>query len=318
METFVDKLQKSMQEKKSVLCVGLDPQLRFMPPHLIEAAIKKHGETWEAVAEVYRMFNHDIIHAIAPYAAAVKLQAAFYEASYHLWKVLEITIRYAKNNNLIKITDAKRNDGGDTAKIYAQTHIGEIPFFNELTKQAPIRVDAVTINGYIADSCVPYFVDEIKKHGTGAFVVDKTSFIPNSSIEGLMTENDLTVWEEMAYKVAKWGEGTEGQNGYRNLGVVMGATYPEDAEKMREILPKAIKLVPGYGKQGGGADGAVMSFNEDGFGAIVNSSRGIIAAWKEGPFACDPRDYTKAAAQAAQAARDELNEALKRANKYPF
>ncbi|OGG78474.1 orotidine 5'-phosphate decarboxylase [Candidatus Kaiserbacteria bacterium RIFCSPLOWO2_01_FULL_52_12b] len=318
MFTFVDNLQAAMQTKKSVLCVGLDPQLKFMPPHLIESALAKYGQTWEALADVFSAFNAAIINAVEPYAPAVKPQAAFYEASRHMWGVLEHSIDFARFNGLITIKDAKRKDGGDTAEAYAQTHIGEVPFFNGSTKPSLLRTDAVTIDGYIAESCVSHFVKEIKKHGTAAFVVCKTSFEPNSEIENLVTTSGLTVWEELAHRVAKWGEGTEGKNRYRNLGVVMGATYPEDAPKMRAILPKAIMLVPGYGAQGGGADGAVVPFNEDGFGAVVNSSRGIIAAWQKGPFACDPKDFAQAAANAAKAARDDLNEALKRAGKYPF
>lgn len=317
MLTFVDRLQAVMQEKKSVLCVGLDPQFKFMPPYLVEQAIKEYGRTWEALAWLYYAFNAAIIDAVAPHVPAVKPQAAFYEASHHTWRALEHTITYAHSKGLVVIKDAKRKDGGDTAEAYAQAHIGEVPFFDGW-ERASIRTDAVTIDGYIGEACVSHFVKEIKMHGTGAFVVDKTSFAPNSEIENLVTRTGITVWEELAYKVSKWGEGTEGENGYRNLGVVMGATYPEDAVKMRAILPKAVMLVPGYGAQGGGADGAVVPFNDDGFGAVVNSSRGIIAAWQKGPFACDPKDFAQAAARATIFARDDLNEALKRANKYPF
>jgi orotidine-5'-phosphate decarboxylase len=318
MRTFVDHLQAAMREKKSVLCVGLDPQLRFMPPPLVAEMVASHGKTWEALAAVYRKFNFEVIDAIAPYAAAIKPQAAFYEASHHLWRTLEETIAYARARGLLVIKDAKRKDGGETAEAYAQAHIGEVPFFDGASTQAPIRADAVTIDGYIAEACVSHFVKAIKQHGTGAFVVDKTSFSPNSEIENLVTAGGLTVWEELAHRVAKWGEGTEGENGYRNLGVVIGATYPEDAPKMRSILPKAVMLVPGYGAQGGGADAAVLSFNEDGFGAVVNSSRGIIAAWQKGAFACDPNNFALAAECAAKAARTDLNEALKRAGKYTF
>ncbi len=318
MRSFVDNLQATMREKKSVLCVGLDPQLKFMPPHLIESMTAIYGKTWEALAAVYRAFNMAIINAVAPYAVAVKPQAAFYEASHHLLRTLEETIAYARLKELVIIKDAKKKDGGDTAEAYAQANIGEVPFFGGRTMRASVRTDAVTIDGYIGEACVSHFVKEIKLHGTGAFVVDKTSFDPNSEIENLITVSGLTVWEELAHRVAKWGKGTEGENGYRNLGVVMGATYPEDASKMRLILPKVIMLVPGYGAQGGGSDSAVVSFNKDGFGAVVNSSRGIIAAWQKGSFACDPKNFAQAAACAAKAARDDLNEALKRAGKYTF
>lgn len=307
-----------MWEKKSVLCVGLDPQLKFMPPHLVEFITKRFGNTWEALGQLYYAFNTAIIDAVALSAAAVKPQAAFYEASHHTWRALEHTITYARSKGLIVIKDAKRKDGGDTAEAYAQTHIGEVPFFGGTTTSSSVRTDAVTIDGYIGEACISHFVKEIRLRGTGAFVVCKTSFDPNSEIENLITQSGNTVWVKLAHLVAKWGEGTEGKNGYRNLGVVMGATYPKDAPTMRSILPKAIMLVPGYGAQGGGADGAVVPFNDDGFGAVVNSSRGIIAAWQKGPFACNPGDFAQAAELAAIAARDDLNEALKRAGKYPF
>ncbi len=318
IETFVDRLQAGMLAKKSVLCVGLDPQLRFMPPHLIAEMRAVYGNTEEAIGELYYAFNREITDAVEPYVAVVKPQAAFYNRSHYCWHALEKSQAYAGYRNLQRIKDAKCKDGSDTAEAYAQAHIGEVPFFNDTMVVAPIRGDAVTIDGYIGEDCVGRFATEVKKYGTCAFVVDKTSFKPNSVIEQLVTDNGLTVWERLAHYVAEWSKGTEGKNGYSNLGVVMGATYPEDAPKMRAILPKAIMLVPGYGKQGGGADGAVVPFNNDGFGAVVNSSRGILMAWKEGPFACDPKDFAQAAAKAAKAARDDLNEALKRANKYPF
>ena len=321
--TFVDNLQAAMQAKKSVLCVGLDPQLRFMPPHLIEEMVTRYGKSWKALGAIYLAFNKAIIDAVAKYAPVVKPQAAFYEASHYIWKALGQTIDYAHSKGLLVIKDAKRKDGSDTAEMYAQTHIGEVPFFDGRTKQSQVRTDAVTIDGYIGEDSVMRYVRQIKKYGTCAFVVDKTSFKPNSVIEQLVTDNGLTVWERLAHYVASWGEGTEGENGYRNLGVVMGATYEKDAPKMRAILPKAIMLVPGYSAkgsegQGGGPDGAIVPFNDDGFGAVVNSSRGIIAAWQTGMFACDPKDFAKAAALAAEFSRDDLNEALKRAGKYPF
>lgn len=149
-----------------------------------------------------------------------------------------------------------------------------------------------------------------------AFVVDKTSFKPNSEVEQLECKSGLKVWEELALMVQKWGEGTEGEYGYRNLGVVMGATYPEEAVVMRRHIPKGWLLKSGYGKQGGGADGAVVGADEQGFGIIVNSSRGVIAAWQEEQFKCEPEKFAEATAKAAEFARDDLNAALKRAGKF--
>lgn len=317
-KTFVDQLQAAMRAKKSVLCVGLDPQLRFMPPRLIEKAIELYGETWEALAWLYLTFNKMIIDAVEPSVGVVKPQAGFYNACHQTWETLEETIFYAQSKGLVVIKDAKCKDGGETAEAYAQAHIGEVPFFGGITKPAPIRADAVTIDGYIAEAGISHFVKQIKQHGTGAFVVTKTSFTPNSEIEQLVTQDGLMVWEKLAQLVNRLGEGTEGENGYRNLGAVMGATYPSDAIKMRKILPKAVLLGPGYGGQGATADDCATLFNDDGFGAVINSSRAVIGAWQKGKFARDPRDFVQAAADAAEFSRNDLNAALQRANKYNF
>lgn len=313
MTTFVDQLQAAMRAKRSVLCAGFDPQLKFMPPHLIEESVALYGKTWEAVAYCFQRFNVAIMDAVAPHVCCIKPQAAFYEASPYLWAVYERTIAYAHSKGLLVINDGKRFDGGDTADAYAQTHIGELPFFGSTIMPSAVRGDAVTIGGYIGEDTIARFVKEMKQHGTGAFVVDKTSFKPNSAIEQLRTVDNLAVWEELAKLVGDWGTEVIGENGYSNLGVVCGATYPEEAARMKEILPKCVKLVPGYGAQGGGSDDAVVAFNDDGFGAVVNSSRGIIAAWQKGEFAVqDSRDFAIAAANAAQQARFDLNTALMR------
>lgn len=318
MLTFADRLQAAMLTKKSVLCVGIDPQVYFIPPHIKEEMIRTYPDRDEALAAAFEVFYRPIIEALAPVVPVVKFQAAFWEKSYFACCARERLIQYARELNLVTITDGKRGDGGDTATAYAQGHIGEIEYLDGTWGQAPIRVDALTIHGYIGFDCVDKFVTEIKKHGTGAFVVDKTSFKPNSAIEQLTTERNLKVWEEMAHYVNLWGEGTEGQNGYRNLGVVMGATKPEDVPRMREILLNGIFLGPGYGGQGATADDCALLFNKDGFGAVINDSRRIGGAWQKGNYMCDPREYVGASVRTAMFARDDLNAALKRAGKYPF
>ena len=313
--TFTDRMIEAIKEKKSILNVGLDPQLRFMPTHLVTWAFDTYGRSCEGIGHLFERFNRETIDAVLPFVVLVKPQMAFYEA-YGQWGVwaFEETVRYAKSKGLLVITDAKRGDGGDTAQAYADGHLGEVPIFGG-TVESPIRVDALTIHAWIGSSCINPFLAAVKKYGTGVFVVDKTSFDPNSEVEQTITQSGLPNWQELAKMVQKWGEGTEGKSGYRNFGVVMGATYPEDAEVMRQILPNAWLLIPGYGAQGGGADGAVVGFNKDGFGGIVNSSRGIIAAWQKGQFQCEPEKFAEVAAKAAEFARDDLNAALKRAGK---
>ncbi len=263
------------------------------------------GSTLQALAWAFLKFNQAIIDMVEPFAAAVKPQIAFYE-TLGAWgiRALEGTIAYARERGLVVITDAKRGDGGPSAEAYAAAYVGEIELFGTKVR-SPIRSDAVTVNAWAGTTCVQPFVDAIKRFGTGAFVLDKSSFAPNSEVEELATQEGIPVWQALGRFVQKWGEGTEGRYGYRNLGVVMGATYPDDATAMRKILPNAWFLVPGYGAQGGGADGAVMGFTIDGFGAIVNSARGVIAAWQKGPFQCDEHDFAAAAANAAKVHKKE-------------
>ncbi len=313
--TFVDRLFAQMLEKKTVLCVGLDPQIFFVPPHILAWALKKWGNTVEAVARAFLRFNCETIDAVHEFVVAAKPQIAFYEEYGHwgLW-ALEETIAYARAKGLIVITDAKRGDGGDTAKAYARGHIGKIPMIQG-DQFSPLRVDCVTIHGYIGKACVSHFVEQINIHGTGALVVDKTSFAPNSAVEQLVLAEGIPVWQALARLVDEWGRGTEGACGYRNLGVVMGATYPEDAPAMRKILPNSPFLIPGYGEQGGGADAAITGFNDDGLGGVVNSARAIQGAWQKGRFTCTSARYEVAMRQSAEFSRDDLNAALKRAGK---
>ncbi len=323
--TFTDKLIDAIQEKKSILNVGLDPQLKFMPPYLIKWAYKKYGGGSKGIAYLFKRFNQEIIDAVSPFAVSVKPQIAFYECYGH-WgiRAFEQTIEYAHKKGLLVITDAKRGDGGDTAQAYASAHLGKVPMvnrdstgeFHQFQSEPPLFTDALTIHAWIGSSCVNPFLEAVKMYGTGIFVVVKTSFKPNSEIEQIIALDSNPVWVKLAMMIAEWAKGTEGKYGYQNFGVVLGATYPDDAPKMRKILPKAWFLIPGYGAQGGGADGAVFGINKDGYGGIVNSSRGVIAAWSRDQFRTESEKFAEAAAKAAEFARDDLNKALKRAGKY--
>ncbi len=314
--TFVDALQAAQLEKQSVLCIGLDPQKYFMPPPLIKEMRAVYGDTEEAFGELVYAFNRAILELASPHVCMTKPQAAFYERSHHGWKALEKTGAYARHLGVLCTKDAKRFDGGDTADAYADAHIGEVPMFADQNHAlAPIRMDAMTIGGYIGEDCVGRFAKRAKEHGTGIFVVDKTSFKPNSIIEQLVTDNGLTVWERLAHYVKEWGEGTKGKNRYSNVGVVMGATYPEDAVKMRGILPNSVFLKPGLGKQGGSVDEAVVGVNDDGFGIVVSDSRAALSAWMDGPFKCDPKYFAQATANYLEAKNAELTAALRRAGK---
>ncbi len=292
-----------------------------------------YGHDFKAICGVIIKFNQEIIKAIAPYAVAIKPQSAFYEPYGSLGiEALEQTILFAREAGLLVIMDGKRGDGGDTAEAYAQTYLGEVPSFaiesaGLRMTPSPLRSDALTVYGQIGEAWIKPLLHQMKLHQTGAFVVVKTSFKPNSIVEQIVSQegsipnavpqNGLPFWQELAHLVDQWGEGTEGVEHYRNLGVVMGATYPDDARTMREILPNAWFLVPGYGAQGGGARDAVLGANTDGLGIVVNSSRGIIYAYcdEKSPFKTLSEHFALAAERSARAARDELNAALQFAGK---
>jgi orotidine-5'-phosphate decarboxylase len=323
---FADRLCEAVEIKKSVLCAGLDPQLRYMPPHLIREAVETHGQTFRAVGWLFFEFNRRIIDAVHDVVVCVKPQMAFYER-YGSWGMtaFEETVAYARNKGLLVLEDAKRGDGGDTADAYADGHLGQVPFFGKedpivLTRRvSPIRVDCMTVHGYIAEDCVGRFVRVVKEYGTGIFVVDKTSFKPNSAVEQFVLKQGIRVWEALAFMVREWGEGTEGASGLRNVGVVMGATYPEDAPRMREILPKSIFLVPGFGGQGATADDAVAGILPSGFGGVVNDSRNLIYAWqnKKVRYQCESEKFADAARCQAIEDCDALAVACLKAGKWP-
>jgi orotidine-5'-phosphate decarboxylase len=335
---FADRLYQAIKDKKSFLCGGLDPQLCYMPPTLIRRIVDKYGRNIGAVGQLIFEFNKLIIDAICDYVVCVKPNMAFYEIYGHdgVW-AYEETIRYAHEKGLLVVGDVKRGDGGDTANAYAAGYLGEVPFFgvNEHTILpqiiSPVRVDCATIHAYIGEACVAPFVDVVKKTGNGIFVVTKTSFKPNSEIEQLSTVRDfqqvvvgaepcLSVWERVAEMVQRLGEGTEGACGLRNVGVVMGGTYPKDMPLMRNILPDSIFLIPGFGGQGATADDVVVGIREDGLGGIVNNSRNLIYAWqnKKGNHQCEPKKFAEAARLQAIDDRDALVAACRKAGKWPF
>jgi orotidine-5'-phosphate decarboxylase len=323
---FADNLCAAIEEKKSVLCAGLDPQLRYMPPYLIQEAIERYGRSFRAMGRMFYDFNRQIIDAVADVAVCVKPNLAFYEA-YGAEGIMayEETIAYARSNGLLVIADGKRGDGGDTADSFANAYLGKVPFFAESDSAlltdiiSPVRADCLTIHGYIGEDCVSRFVKVAKENGTGIFVVTKTSFKPNSVIEQLTAIDGSRVWQKMAEKVREWGEGTKGAYGLRNVGVVVGATY-NDAVLMREILPNSIFLKPGYGGQGASADEAISGIRPDGLGVVVNNSRNLTFAWQnmKGKYHCDPEKFDNAARAQAKDDRDALVHAARQAGNWPF
>jgi len=326
---FADRLIKAIVDKKSYLCVGLDPQLRYFPPHILQWAAKTYGPgTYLAAAEAIISFNQAIINATCEFAATFKPQMAFYEKyGSEGVRAFEFTVNYLKALGLDAIIeDAKREDGGDTADAYADGHLGEVEVPNERGELhniiSPFDVDAITVTAWIEQPNLQAFKKVAQKRGKGIFVVDKTSFKPPSSLQEMEDEEGVKGWVKLAQIVSELGVNVFGSYGYSSFGVVMGATYPAEAEIMKQAIPLAFKLVPGFGYQGGGADDAVVAVNDDGLGIIVNNSRATNYAWhpKIGKdFACNPTGFANAAAKAAKQGRDNLNEAvLKKIGKLPW
>ena len=279
---MINKLTAKIQKTKAPIVVGLDPMLNYIPKHIQEKAFKEFGETLEGAAEAIWQFNKEIVDKTYDLIPAVKPQIAMYE-QFGIPGIMAFkkTVDYCKSKDLVVIGDIKRGDIGSTSAAYATGHIGKVQI--GANKIAPFDEDFVTLNPYMgADSITP-FIDVCKEEKKGLFILVKTSN-PSSGDFQDQVEGDRPVYELVGEKVAQWGETCMGDS-YSYVGAVVGATYPEMGKTLRKIMPKAYILVPGYGAQGGQGKDLVHFFNEDGLGAIVNSSRGIIAAYKQEKYA---------------------------------
>lgn len=279
---MIEKLVERIKKLEAPIVVGLDPTLNFVPGFLIDKAINEKGETLEAAADAIFEFNKKIVDAVYDLIPAVKPQIAMYEQfGIPGLMAFKETLDYCHEKGLLVIGDAKRGDIGSTSTAYAIGHIGKVKVGS--TEIAPFDEDFLTINPYMGSDSVVPFVEECKKYDKGLFILVKTSN-PSSGEFQDQKVGKKAVYELVGKKVDEWGAELI-KNGYSDVGAVVGATYPEMGEVLREIMPKAYILVPGYGAQGGTAAELKPFFNKDGLGAIVNSSRGIIAAYKQEKYA---------------------------------
>lgn len=303
-----DRLIKAIREKKSPVVVGLDPRLESIPKEILNKNFELYGETLKAAAESILDFNVGIIDAIFDLVPAVKPQIAFYE-QYGVEGMMAYkkTCEYAKAKGLIVVADVKRGDIGSTSKAYSIAHLGKTKVGSQ--SLTAFEADFATVNPYLGDDCMKEFMDEVKDFDKGLFILVKTSNKTSGQIQDLEA-NGEKIYTKVAKIVSAWNEQFYGECGYSPIGAVVGATYPSELELLRKLMPKAIFLVPGYGAQGGTADDVVGAFNEDGLGAIVNSSRGIIFAY-EGTDAT----FDSAARAATIKMRDDINDALAKAGK---
>lgn len=314
MKNIADRLLDCIDKKANPCIVGIDPALEQIPEHL-----KKKTNTFEAVRDTITEFNKLIINAVEDIVPAVKIQTAFYEAyGSRGMEALEETVKHAKSKGLIVIEDAKRNDIGNTAKAYAEGHLGEV-LLNDGTLKPSLDADMITVNPYLGSDSIEPFIEACKTYGKGVFILVKTSNKSSKELQDKTTKKDKTIYQLVAEYVNKAGKSIRGERGYSAIGAVVGATYPKEAKKLRKQMPNTIFLVPGYGAQGAKAKDIAHCFNDDGYGAIISSSRGIIFAYKEEPYKSmfEPKEFYLASRKAAKDMRADIIRSLEEKNKLP-
>ena len=279
---MITQLVANIKKTGAPIVVGLDPMLNYIPEHIQKKAFAEYGETLEGAAEAIWQFNKEIVDKTYDLIPAVKPQIAMYE-QFGLpgLAAFKKTVDYCKEKGLVVIGDIKRGDIGSTSAAYAVGHIGKVKVGSKT--YAPFDEDFVTVNPYLGSDGVNPFLDVCKEEKKGIFVLVKTSNPSSGEFQDQKIDG-RPLYELVGEKVAAWGEEVMGDE-YSYVGAVVGATYPEMGKVLRKVMPKAYILVPGYGAQGGKGKDLVHFFNEDGLGAIVNSSRGIIAAYKQEQYA---------------------------------
>ena len=279
---MINKLIANIKKTNAPIVVGLDPMLSYVPEHIKEKAFKEKGETLEGAAEAIWQFNKAIVDNVYDLIPAVKPQIAMYEQfGIPGLCVYKRTVDYCKEKGLVVIGDIKRGDIGSTSAAYAVGHLGKVQVGSKT--YAGFDEDFATVNPYLGSDGVKPFIDVCKEEKKGIFVLVKTSNPSSGEFQDRMIEG-RPLYEWVGEKVAAWGEECMGDE-YSYVGAVVGATYPEIGKILREIMPRAYIQVPGYGAQGGKGKDLAHFFQKDGLGAIVNSSRGIIAAYKQEQYA---------------------------------
>ena len=279
---MINKLVDKITKTHAPIVVGLDPMLNYVPEHVQKAAFAEYGETLEGAAEAIWQFNKEIIDKTYDLIPAVKPQIAMYEQFGIPGMIAyEKTVSYAQEKDLVVIGDIKRGDIGSTSAAYAVGHLGKVKVGNNTF--AGFHEDFATVNPYLGSDGVKPFIDVCKEEKKGLFILVKTSNPSSGEFQDQLIDGK-PLYELVGEKVAAWGEDHMGDK-YSYIGAVVGATYPEMGKVLRKVMPKSFILVPGYGAQGGQGKDLVHFFDEDGLGAIVNSSRGIIAAYKQEAYA---------------------------------
>ena len=306
---MISKLIDKIRKTNAPIVVGLDPMLSYIPEHIKKAAYEQFGETLEGAAEAVWQYNKAIVDATYDLIPCVKPQIAMYE-QFGVPGLIAFrkTVDYCHDKGLLVIGDVKRGDIGSTSAAYATAHLGKVAVGGNT--YVPFDEDFATVNPYLGSDGVKPFLEVCNECDRGIFLLVKTSNPSSGEFQDRLIEG-RPLYEWVGEKVAEWGESSM-DGAYSNVGCVVGATYPEMGKTLRKIMPKAYILVPGYGAQGGTAEGLKPYFNADGLGAIVNSSRGIIAAYKQTKYADKfaPENFADASRQAVIDMIEDINGAV--------
>lgn len=297
-----DRLIKKIIETKNPSVAGLDPRLEYVPEFIVKDSFEKYGVTLKAAAEAILTFNKALIDELCDVVPAIKPQAAYYEM--YGWegvRVLTETISYAQSKGMYVMTDGKRNDIGATMEAYAAAHLGTVTVGDKTF--SPFGADALTVNGYLGTDGIAPLLKICKAEDKGIFVLAKTSNPSSGELQDRCIDG-TPIYAAMGDMCEKWGEDTIGEYGYSAVGAVVGATYPDQLTELRKRLPHTMFLVPGYGAQGGGAEGLRGAFDKNGLGAIVNSSRAIMCAYKK--EGCSETEFAQAARREAVRMREDI------------
>ncbi len=305
---MINRLIENIKRTNAPVVVGLDPMLSYIPEHLTKKAFAECGETLEGAAEAVWQYNKAIVDATYDLIPAVKPQIAMYEQfGIPGLQVFARTVEYCQGKGLVVIGDVKRGDIGSTSAAYATAHLGRIQIGQKTF--TPFGEDFATVNPYLGTDGIKPFLDVCREEKKGIFILVKTSNPSSGEFQDRMVDG-RPLYELVGEKVAEWADSCMGDS-YSYVGAVVGATYPEMGKVLRKIMPKSYILVPGYGAQGGKAADLVHYFNEDGLGAIVNSSRGIIAAYKQEKYAAfGAEHFADASRQAVADMIEDINGAL--------
>ena len=300
---MIDRLIEKIKQTDNPSVVGLDTNFDYLPDELRAGVADLRGAA-QAIAE----FNRNVIDNICDIVPAVKVQIAYYEMyGVEGMKTFAETLAYASKKGMYVMTDAKRNDIGATAECYAKAYLGKT-FVNGASETA-FDSDFLTVNGYLGSDGIVPFLKWMKERDKGIFVLVKTSNPSSGELQDMRLSDGKTVYEYMGQLVEEWGKNCRGKYGYSDVGAVVGATHPAQAEILRKQMPHTFFLIPGYGAQGGTARDLKVGFDADGMGGIVNSSRGILCAYRQEKY--NGKSYSEAARLASIDMKNDLNQAIK-------